>query len=129
MNYVDPVSSSGSLLEAFDALAKQLRSLDDIPLKISTVQPLGSGLTLYLFILYACVCFIFLYILLHLTFHSVPPFLMTAFRHTSVLPPAYPNLLGNKRLGWLLLLPNFTTTCIPSLQVMIQVTNFSSVIS
>jgi hypothetical protein len=76
MNYADPVSSSGSLLEAFDALAKQLRSLDDIPLKISTVQPLGSGLTLYLFILYACVCFIFfIYIAAsHVSFCSTFPY-------------------------------------------------------
>uniref|UniRef100_M8B632 Nucleolar protein 6 n=1 Tax=Aegilops tauschii TaxID=37682 RepID=M8B632_AEGTA len=39
----DPVSSSGALLEAFDTLAKQLRLLDDVPLKISTVQPLDSA--------------------------------------------------------------------------------------
>uniref|UniRef100_A0A453K7Y9 Nrap protein domain-containing protein n=1 Tax=Aegilops tauschii subsp. strangulata TaxID=200361 RepID=A0A453K7Y9_AEGTS len=42
-NYADPVSSSGALLEAFDTLAKQLRLLDDVPLKISTVQPLDSA--------------------------------------------------------------------------------------
>ncbi|XP_066362820.1 uncharacterized protein [Miscanthus floridulus] len=39
----DPVSSSGALLEAFDTISKQLRLLDDIPLKISTVQPLDSA--------------------------------------------------------------------------------------
>ncbi|CAM0950126.1 unnamed protein product [Alopecurus aequalis] len=39
----DPVSSSGALLEAFDNLAKKLRLLDDVPLKISTVQPLDSA--------------------------------------------------------------------------------------
>jgi len=49
-NYADPVSSSGALLEAFDTISKQLRILDDIPLKISTVQPLDSGLTQYLFV-------------------------------------------------------------------------------
>ncbi|CAD6334060.1 unnamed protein product [Miscanthus lutarioriparius] len=38
----DPVSSSGALLEAFDTIAKQLRLLDDVPLKISTVQPLDA---------------------------------------------------------------------------------------
>ncbi|TVU50990.1 hypothetical protein EJB05_02390 [Eragrostis curvula] len=43
VNGKDPVSSSGALLEAFDTLAKQLRLLDDIPLKISTVQPLDSA--------------------------------------------------------------------------------------
>lgn len=47
-NYADPVSSSGALLEAFDTLSKQLRLLDDVPLKISTVQPLDSGLTQHL---------------------------------------------------------------------------------
>jgi hypothetical protein len=51
-NYADPVSSSGALLEAFDTIAKQLRLLDDIPLKISTVQPLDSGLTQYLFVFF-----------------------------------------------------------------------------
>jgi hypothetical protein len=64
--------------------------------------------------------------LLHLMFHSVPPFLMTAFRHTSVLPPEPYPLAYEKNSQRL---PNFTTTCIPSLQVMIQVTNISSVIS
>jgi len=51
-NYADPVSSSGALLEAFDTISKQLRLLDDIPLKISTVQPLDSGLTQYLFVFF-----------------------------------------------------------------------------
>ncbi|KAM0914789.1 hypothetical protein ACQ4PT_011270 [Festuca glaucescens] len=39
----DPVSSSGALLGAFDNLTKQLRLLDDVPLKITTVQPLDSA--------------------------------------------------------------------------------------
>ncbi|PNT65398.1 hypothetical protein BRADI_4g41717v3 [Brachypodium distachyon] len=39
----DPVSSSGDLLIAFDTLSKQLRLLDDVPLKISTVQPLDPA--------------------------------------------------------------------------------------
>ncbi|XP_062204390.1 uncharacterized protein LOC133906481 [Phragmites australis] len=78
----DPVSSSGALLEAFDTLAKQLRLLDDVPLKISTVQPLDS-----------------------------------AFRHTSVFPPEpHPLAYGKNSQR----LPNFTTTCIRSLEVMIQ---------
>ena len=47
-NYADPVSSSGALLEAFNNLSKQLRLLDDVPLKISTVQPLDSGSTKYI---------------------------------------------------------------------------------
>jgi hypothetical protein len=51
-NYADPVSSSGALLGAFDNLAKQLRLLDDVPLKISTVQPLHSGFGKIYFILY-----------------------------------------------------------------------------
>ena len=49
-NYADPVSSSGALLEAYNNLAKQLRLLDDVPLKISTVQPLDSGSTKYIYI-------------------------------------------------------------------------------
>ncbi|KAK3150553.1 hypothetical protein QOZ80_3AG0234690 [Eleusine coracana subsp. coracana] len=82
VNGQDPVSSSGTLLEAFDTLAKQLRLLDDIPLKISTVQPLDS-----------------------------------AFRHTCVFPPEpHPLAYGKSSQR----LPNFATTCIPSLQVMIQ---------
>ncbi|CAN6335656.1 unnamed protein product [Urochloa humidicola] len=78
----DPISSSGALLEAFDTLAKQLRQLDDVPLKISTVQPLDS-----------------------------------AFRHTSVFPPEpHPLAYGKNSQR----LPNFATTCIRSLEVMIQ---------
>ncbi|CAN6330646.1 unnamed protein product [Urochloa humidicola] len=78
----DPISSSGALLEAFDTLAKQLRQLDDVPLKISTVQPLDS-----------------------------------AFRHTSVFPPEpHPLAFGKNSQR----LPNFATTCIRSLEVMIQ---------
>ncbi|XP_062202451.1 uncharacterized protein LOC133904855 isoform X2 [Phragmites australis] len=82
VNGQDPVSSSGALLEAFDALAKQLRLLDDVPLKISTVQPLDS-----------------------------------AFRHTSVFPPGPHPLAYGKNSPRL---PNFTTTCIQSLEIMIQ---------
>jgi hypothetical protein len=68
----------------------------------------------------------FCYISLHLTFHYVPSFLMPAFRHTSVLPPEpHPLAYGKDSLRLL----NFATTCISSLQVMIQVINFSSVIS
>lgn len=59
-NYADTVSSSGALLEAFDTLSKQLRVLDDIPLKISTVQPLDSGLTQH--VLYSF-CMILLFII------------------------------------------------------------------
>ncbi|KAG2615033.1 nucleolar protein 6-like [Panicum virgatum] len=78
----DPVSSSGALLEAFDTLSKQLRLLDDVPLKISTVQPLDP-----------------------------------AFRHTSVFPPEpHPLAYGKSSQR----LPNFTTTCIRSMEVMIQ---------
>ncbi|XP_021848982.2 uncharacterized protein [Spinacia oleracea] len=39
----DPISYTGGLLEAYEALAKHLRLLDDIPLKISSVQPLDSA--------------------------------------------------------------------------------------
>ncbi|KAG2623176.1 hypothetical protein PVAP13_3KG040362 [Panicum virgatum] len=78
----DPVSSSGALLEAFDTLSKQLRLLDDVPLKISTVQPLDP-----------------------------------AFRHTSVFPPEpHPLAYGKSSQR----LPNFATTCIRSMEVMIQ---------
>ncbi|VVA09728.1 PREDICTED: nucleolar [Prunus dulcis] len=39
----DPISSSGSLLGAFEILSKQLRLIEDIPLKVSTVHPLDSA--------------------------------------------------------------------------------------
>ncbi|KAK1287468.1 hypothetical protein QJS10_CPB19g00575 [Acorus calamus] len=39
----DPISFSGGLLEAFEVLSKRLRSVEDIPLKISSVQPLDSA--------------------------------------------------------------------------------------
>nr|ABA95899.2 Nrap protein, expressed [Oryza sativa Japonica Group] len=79
----DPVSSSGALFEAFDSLAKKLRLLGDVPLKISTVQPLDP-----------------------------------AFRHTSVFPPEPHPLAYEKRSSQRL--PNFTATCMRSLEVMIQ---------
>ncbi|XP_052139184.1 uncharacterized protein LOC127757657 [Oryza glaberrima] len=79
----DPVSSSGALFEAFDSLAKKLRLLDDVPLKISTVQPLDP-----------------------------------AFRHTSVFPPEPHPLAYEKKSSQRL--PNFTATCMRSLEVMIQ---------
>ncbi|XP_066359297.1 uncharacterized protein [Miscanthus floridulus] len=68
--------------QAFDTISKQLRLLDDIPLKISTVQPLDS-----------------------------------AFRHTSVFPPEpHPLAYGRNSQR----LPKFATTCVRSLEVMIQ---------
>ncbi|KAG8093698.1 hypothetical protein GUJ93_ZPchr0012g20382 [Zizania palustris] len=79
----DPASSSGAMFEAFDTLAKQLRLLDDVPLKISTIQPLHP-----------------------------------AFRHASVFPPE-PHPLAYKKT-YSQRLPIFTTTCIQSLEVMIQ---------
>ncbi|KAL8507398.1 hypothetical protein ACS0TY_018083 [Phlomoides rotata] len=42
----DPISCSKSLLKAYDDLSKHLRLLDDIPLKISSVQPLDSAFRL-----------------------------------------------------------------------------------
>ncbi|KAK9165520.1 hypothetical protein Scep_000711 [Stephania cephalantha] len=42
----DSISSSGTLLEAFEALSKCLRKLDDIPLKVISVQPLDSAFRL-----------------------------------------------------------------------------------
>ncbi|KAK7307534.1 hypothetical protein VNO77_40695 [Canavalia gladiata] len=39
----DPISYSGSLLGAFDVLSKRLRLIDDLPLKVSSVQPLDSA--------------------------------------------------------------------------------------
>ncbi|KAH9663147.1 nucleolar protein [Citrus sinensis] len=39
----DLVSFSASLLEAFEVLSKRLHLIEDIPLKISSVQPLDSG--------------------------------------------------------------------------------------
>ncbi|CAJ2646395.1 unnamed protein product [Trifolium pratense] len=40
---VDPISHSGSLLEAFDILSKRLRLIGNLPLKVSSVQPLDSA--------------------------------------------------------------------------------------
>ncbi|KAK6150894.1 hypothetical protein DH2020_015826 [Rehmannia glutinosa] len=42
----DPISFSQNLLKAYDDLSKHLRLLDDIPLKISSVQPLDSAFRL-----------------------------------------------------------------------------------
>ncbi|PPS17856.1 hypothetical protein GOBAR_AA02726 [Gossypium barbadense] len=39
----DPVSHSVKLLGTFEALSKRLRSIEDVPLKISSVQPLDSA--------------------------------------------------------------------------------------
>ncbi|KAL5190601.1 Carotenoid cleavage dioxygenase 7, chloroplastic [Glycine soja] len=40
----DPILYSGNLLGAFDVLSKRLRLIEDLPLKVSSVQPLDSGL-------------------------------------------------------------------------------------
>ncbi|KAG8383986.1 hypothetical protein BUALT_Bualt04G0070800 [Buddleja alternifolia] len=42
----DPISFSKNLLKAYDDLSKHLRLLDDIPLRISSVQPLDSAFRL-----------------------------------------------------------------------------------
>ncbi|EPS66252.1 hypothetical protein M569_08520, partial [Genlisea aurea] len=42
----DPISLSKNLLKAYDELSKHLRLVDDIPLKISSVQPLDSAFRL-----------------------------------------------------------------------------------
>ncbi|KAK4593427.1 hypothetical protein RGQ29_017509 [Quercus rubra] len=39
----DPISFSGSLLEALEVLSKRLRLIQDIPLKVSSVQPLDPA--------------------------------------------------------------------------------------
>ncbi|XAR73269.1 hypothetical protein NMG60_11007182 [Bertholletia excelsa] len=39
----DPIAFSASLLEAFELLSKRLRLLKDIPLRVSSVQPLDSA--------------------------------------------------------------------------------------
>ncbi|XP_047334495.1 nucleolar protein 6 [Impatiens glandulifera] len=39
----DPIAFSASLMEAFDILSKRLRLLSDIPLKITSVQPLDPA--------------------------------------------------------------------------------------
>ncbi|KAF8377927.1 hypothetical protein HHK36_031315 [Tetracentron sinense] len=43
LGVVDPISFSGSLLAAFEILSKRLRCLTDIPLRVSSVQPLDSA--------------------------------------------------------------------------------------
>ncbi|CAN7033479.1 unnamed protein product [Brassica rapa subsp. trilocularis] len=42
----DPISTSGNLLEAFEAFSQCLRGIKGIPLKVSSVQPLDSALRL-----------------------------------------------------------------------------------
>ncbi|XP_057529291.1 uncharacterized protein LOC130807910 isoform X1 [Amaranthus tricolor] len=42
----DPISYTGGLLEAYENLSKCLRTLDDIPLRVSSVQPLDSAFRL-----------------------------------------------------------------------------------
>ena len=44
----DPASYSGGLFGALEILSKRLRLLDEIPLKISSVQALDPGSILYL---------------------------------------------------------------------------------
>lgn len=44
LNCADPISSSGSLMQAFEILSKRLRDIGDIPLKVSSAQPLDSGM-------------------------------------------------------------------------------------
>ncbi|KAL4197282.1 hypothetical protein AMTRI_Chr04g187510 [Amborella trichopoda] len=39
----DPVSFTGDMISAFDSLSKRLRSLEDLPLHVSSVQPLDSA--------------------------------------------------------------------------------------
>ncbi|XP_031399532.1 nucleolar protein 6 isoform X2 [Punica granatum] len=39
----DPISYSGTLTQAFEILSKRLRNIEDIPLKVSSVQPLNSA--------------------------------------------------------------------------------------
>lgn len=41
--FSDPISFSASLVQAFEVLSKRLRLIEDIPLKVSGVQPLDSG--------------------------------------------------------------------------------------
>ncbi|XP_010430490.1 PREDICTED: nucleolar protein 6 [Camelina sativa] len=39
----DPISLSGNLLQVYDVFSKCLREIEDIPLKVSSVQPLDSA--------------------------------------------------------------------------------------
>lgn len=39
----DSSASVPNLLQAFDVLSKRIRGLEDLPLKISTIQPLHAG--------------------------------------------------------------------------------------
>lgn len=41
--FSDPISFSGSLIEALENLSKRLRLIKDIPLKVSSVQPIDPG--------------------------------------------------------------------------------------
>lgn len=40
----DPISLSGNLLQVYEVFSKCLRGIEGIPLKVSSVQPLDSGL-------------------------------------------------------------------------------------
>lgn len=48
LNWLDPMAFSGYLIQAFEVLSKRLRLIQDIPLKVSSVQPLDSGTVSFL---------------------------------------------------------------------------------
>lgn len=48
LNWLDPMAFSGYLIRAFEVLSKRLRLIQDIPLKVSSVQPLDSGTVSFL---------------------------------------------------------------------------------
>ncbi|KAF7151525.1 hypothetical protein RHSIM_Rhsim02G0060300 [Rhododendron simsii] len=113
----DPLSFSASLLEAFEVLSKHLRLLDDIPLTVSSVQPLDPGFLSQpkLPILYYGIDLQgYVYVIIFATVILD----ITAFRFTSVFPPKPHPLALEKGVKQRFQSP--TSSCIQSLEVMIQ---------
>ncbi|KAL6542299.1 hypothetical protein OROMI_023901 [Orobanche minor] len=101
----DPISFSKNLLKSYDDLSKLLRLLDDIPLRISSVQPLDSAGDFMI------------------PFEEEPQLkkegkTFPAFRLTSVFPPV-PHPLAHEE-GSRIKLEKPTATCIQPLEIMIQ---------
>lgn len=78
LNWLDPMAFSGHLIRAFEVLSKHLRLIQDIPLKVSSVQPLDSGTVSFLGISTVCRCI--LTIVIKLFFHGIDiPFVYLVF--------------------------------------------------
>lgn len=98
---------------ALEELSKRLLQLNDIPLKVSTVQPLDSGFLSLL----KCCSYIYASRFYYCKSGLCLP-LVTAFRMTSVFPPIPHPLAQEKGVDIKLRKP--VSTCINPVEVMIQ---------